>query len=105
MHPPRSPLPAQRGTALIGDDPARGAESFRLNCASCHNFTGRGARPTWGKYALILNRATPEQIYAAMLTGPAAMPKFGDRQLGPKEKQDIIAYLLSVRGQRNSGRL
>jgi ubiquinol-cytochrome c reductase cytochrome c subunit len=57
---------------------------------------------TQGKYAPILDQATPEQMYAAMLTGPAAMPKFGDRELTPGEKKDIIAYLLSVRGQRNS---
>lgn len=50
----------------------------------------------------ILNHATPEQIYAAMLTGPSAMPTFSDRSLTPGEKKDIIAYLLSVRGQRNS---
>jgi ubiquinol-cytochrome c reductase cytochrome c subunit len=95
-------LPAQRGAELIGDDPARGAEEFRLNCASCHSFTGRGGALTHGKYAPILNEATPEQIYAAMLTGPSAMPKFGDRTLTPQEKKDIIAYLLSVRGLRNS---
>jgi len=49
-----------------------------------------------------LNHATPEQIYAAMLPGPSAMPTFSDRSLTPGEKKDIIAYLLSVRGQRNS---
>lgn len=92
----------RRSAALIGDDPARGAELFRVNCASCHNFTGRGGGLTWGKYASNLKEATPEQVYTAMLTGPSAMPRFSDRQLIPKDKEDIIAYLLSVRGQRNS---
>jgi ubiquinol-cytochrome c reductase cytochrome c subunit len=95
-------LPAEQGNALIGDDPAKGAEAFRLNCASCHSFVGRGGALTRGKYAPILNSATPEQIYAAMLTGPSAMPTFSDRSLTPGEKKDIIDYLLSVRGQRNS---
>lgn len=95
-------LPAHRDAELIGDDSARGSELFRLNCASCHSFTGRGGALTHGKYAPILNHATPEQIYAAMLTGPSAMPKFGDRTLSPEEKKDIIAYLLSIRGLRNS---
>src|SRR6185437_10530749 len=67
-------LPAERGTALVDDDPAAGSDSFRLNCASCHSFVGRGGALTRGQYAPILNQATPEQIYAAMLTGPAAMP-------------------------------
>ncbi|PZS39506.1 MAG: cytochrome C [Pseudonocardiales bacterium] len=95
-------LPAQRGSALRGDDPARGGELFRLNCASCHSFTGRGGALTSGTFAPILNPATPEQVYAAMLTGPANMPRFGDRQLTPQEKKDIIAYILSVSSQRNS---
>jgi ubiquinol-cytochrome c reductase cytochrome c subunit len=95
-------LPEESGTELIGDDPARGGLLFRLNCASCHNFTGRGGPLTEGKFAPILNPATPEQIYAAMLTGPQAMPTFGDRQLNPADKQDVIAYILSVRYQRNS---
>jgi len=95
-------LPAERGSALIGDDPARGADSFRQNCASCHNFVGRGGVLTRGKYAPILNLATPEEMYAAMQAGPADMPVFSDRSITPQEKKDIIAYLLSVRGQRNS---
>ena len=28
--------------SLLGNDLARGGDLFRLNCASCHNFTGRG---------------------------------------------------------------
>ena len=95
-------LPAERGLALIGDDPARGGDSFRANCASCHNFVGRGGALTQGKYAPILNLATPEEIYAAMQAGPADMPTFSDRSITPQEKKDIIAYILSVRGQRNS---
>ena len=44
-------LPAEGGTALIGDDPAKSADAFRLNCASCHSFVGRGGALTRGKYA------------------------------------------------------
>ncbi|MDR7301435.1 cytochrome bc1 complex diheme cytochrome c subunit [Haloactinomyces albus] len=95
-------LPQRSGTELVGQDTARGGLLFRLNCASCHNFTGRGGALTSGKYAPILRTATPDQLYAAMLTGPQAMPAFGDRQLTPKEKEDIIAYVLEVRGQRNT---
>ena len=35
----------------------------------------------------------PASIYAAMLTGPQNMPVFGDNQLTPEEKRDIIAYV------------
>ena len=72
---------------------ARGSELFRLNCASCHNFTGRGGALSSGKYAPVLDPANEQEIYQAMLTGPQNMPKFSDRQLTPEEKKDIIAYV------------
>lgn len=87
---------------LVGDDEGRGAAMFRLNCASCHNFTGRGGALLSGKYAPNLYQATPEQIYTAMQSGPSAMPRFGDRELADGEKRDIIAYILAVRGERNT---
>lgn len=79
--------------SLLGDNVARGGDLFRLNCASCHNFTGRGGALSSGKYAPPLDPATPAQIYTAMLTGPQNMPKFSDRQLSPEEKRDIVAYV------------
>lgn len=89
--------------SLIGSDVARGGDLFRLNCASCHNFTGRGGALSSGKYAPALDPATPAQIYTAMLTGPQNMPKFSDRQLGPEEKRDIIAYVRSASETLNPG--
>ena len=83
-------------------DPTHGGELFRLNCSQCHNFTGRGGALLGGAYAPNLQRAFPEQIYTAMLSGPQAMPRFSDRQLTAAEKEDIIAYVLAVRGQANA---
>jgi quinol---cytochrome-c reductase cytochrome c subunit len=96
--------PNVEGLALRGEDPARGGELFRLNCASCHNFTGRGGALSSGKLAPTLDPATEMDIYTAMLTGPQNMPKFSDRQLAPEEKEDIIAYVKSVtNGNNNPG--
>jgi ubiquinol-cytochrome c reductase cytochrome c subunit len=95
-------VPTATGEALRGDNPARGGELFRLNCASCHNFTGRGGALSSGKFAPPLDPASETQIYAAMLTGPQSMPKFTDRQLSPDEKKDIIAYIKSVSGDNNN---
>jgi len=95
-------LPEERGAALRGDDPARGGQLFRLNCASCHNFTGRGGALSSGKFAPNLEEATEDEIYAAMLSGPQNMPKFSDRQLSAEEKKDIVAYVRSVAGQQNN---
>ena len=95
-------LPKASGKELRGDNPARGGQLFRLNCASCHNFTGQGGALSAGKFAPPLAPANEEQIYAAMQTGPANMPKFSDRQLTPEEKKDIIAYVKSVASSQNS---
>ena len=55
-----------------------------------------------GKYAPTLDLATELDIYTTMLTGPQNMPKFSDRQLAPKEKEDIIAYVKSVTNGNNN---
>jgi ubiquinol-cytochrome c reductase cytochrome c subunit len=94
--------PEAQGEALRGGDLARGGELFRLNCASCHNFTGRGGALSSGKFAPTLDPASETQVYTAMLSGPQNMPKFSDRQLTPEEKEDIIAYIMSVRDVKNS---
>ena len=91
--------------SLLGDDVARGGDLFRLNCASCHNFTGKGGALSSGKYAPDLGDATPAQIYTAMLTGPQNMPKFSDRQLSPEEKRDIVAYVHEADGDAQPRRL
>jgi len=83
---------------LIGKDPARGGELFRLNCTSCHNFTGEGGALASGRFAPEIVDVNAEQIWTAMTSGPQNMPTFSDRQLTPEEKADIIAYILAVHG-------
>lgn len=96
--------PEEHGAELRGDDPARGGDLFRLNCAQCHNFTARGGALSSGKFAPALDGVTEDQMYAAMLSGPQNMPKFSDRQLSPEEKKDIITYVKSVTdGNNNPG--
>jgi ubiquinol-cytochrome c reductase cytochrome c subunit len=89
-------VPAGPEDALVGSDLGRGGELYRLNCAQCHNFTGRGGALSSGKFAPVLDPASPSQIYAAMLSGPGNMPTFADSQLSPEEKRDIIGYIKSV---------
>lgn len=72
---------------------SRGGELYRLNCASCHNFTGQGGALSQGKYAPSLDEATDREIYAAMLSGPENMPKFSDGQLTPQDKKAIITFI------------
>jgi ubiquinol-cytochrome c reductase cytochrome c subunit len=84
-------------------DVAQGGRLFRLNCASCHNFAGRGGALSSGKYAPPLDKATPTQAYEAMVSGPQSMPVFGDNQITPQEKADVIAYLQSLKHERDPG--
>ncbi|EON31669.1 MULTISPECIES: cytochrome bc1 complex diheme cytochrome c subunit [Gordonia] len=91
--------------SLRGESIGRGSELFRLNCASCHNFTGRGGALSSGKFAPNLDGVNEAQIYTAMLTGPQNMPKFSNRQLDPEEKKDVIAYVKYVSEAKPSGGL
>ncbi len=84
---------------------AMGGELFRLNCASCHNFTGQGGALSQGKYAPNLDEATDEQIWGAMLSGPENMPKFGDGQLTPEEKAAVVAFIQNNKATIDPGGL
>ncbi len=95
------PQAPSASTDLTNGNPARGGQLFRLNCASCHNFTGQGGALSSGKFAPSLQNTTPSQMYTAMLSGPQNMPKFSDRQLTSQEKKDIISYVSSVQGGNN----
>ncbi|MFC3500523.1 cytochrome c [Micromonospora sp. NPDC049366] len=74
-------------------DIAAGGELFRINCSQCHAFGGGGGALSSGKFAPSLRPASDRQIYAAMLSGPQNMPVFGDNQITPEQKADIIAYI------------
>jgi ubiquinol-cytochrome c reductase cytochrome c subunit len=72
---------------------ARGGNLFRVNCSSCHAFSGGGGALSSGKYAPPLFDATDRQMYAAMLSGPQNMPVFGDAQLTPEQKKEVISFV------------
>ncbi|WP_144206216.1 cytochrome bc1 complex diheme cytochrome c subunit [Mycobacterium tilburgii] len=89
--------------SLRGTDLGHGGDLFRLNCASCHNFTGKGGALSSGKFAPDLGQANEQQILTAMMTGPQNMPKFSDRQLSFETKKDIIGYVKNVTEERSQG--
>lgn len=96
-------FPVLAQESLRGDNIARGSELFRLNCASCHNFTGRGGALSSGKFAPELSGVNEQQLYTAMITGPQNMPRFSNRQLSIDEKEDIIAFVRYVDEANTSG--
>jgi len=83
-------------------DAARGGELFRVNCAACHQFAAAGGALSSGKFAPAI-AATDREIYGAMLSGPQNMPVFGDNQLTPQDKADIIAYIQNLRSDQDPG--
>jgi ubiquinol-cytochrome c reductase cytochrome c subunit len=88
------PQMPQRGSDLTaGGEVSAGGELFRINCSSCHAYAGGGGALSNGASAPALDQATDRQIWAAMLSGPQNMPVFGDNQLTPQEKADVIAFI------------
>jgi quinol---cytochrome-c reductase cytochrome c subunit len=86
--PPGTELAATEEGAV-----ASGGELYRINCSSCHHFSGGGGALSNGAFAPNLTEATDRQIWAAMLSGPQNMPVFGDNQLTPAEKAEVVAYI------------
>ena len=98
---PGPPIPDVSGFEKT--DVALGGALFRTNCAQCHNFVGSGGALTYGRYAPSLAKATPTQIYEAMVTGPENMPVFGDKTITPEQKLAIVNYVRSIRAQADPG--
>jgi len=96
-------IPPQSALSTQGADTALGEQLFMAECSQCHGFAGAGGALTYGKSAPSLNASTPTEIYEAMLTGPEAMPVFGDGTVTPAEKRDIIAYITQTRSETNPG--
>jgi len=89
-------LPSGDLTENLKENPealSKGGQLFRVNCTSCHGYGGAGGALSSGKWAPSLHSASAETIYAAMLTGPQNMPVFGDNELSPQEKREIITYV------------
>jgi ubiquinol-cytochrome c reductase cytochrome c subunit len=85
--------PTMPKTGLADGDLQQGGELFRTNCASCHNFAGKGGALSYGQYAPDLSDASARVIWGAMQSGPENMPRFSDNQLTPQEKKSITRYV------------
>jgi ubiquinol-cytochrome c reductase cytochrome c subunit len=100
---PAVPGPEAYDTSgVTPEELALGGELFRANCASCHNFAGKGGALSDGKNAPAIE-ATPRQMYEAMITGPQNMPVFPDTTLRTEDKQKIIAYVEAIKAEPNNG--
>jgi len=72
-------------------DVARGGTLYRLNCAACHAWSGRGGA-LLHREAPPLDRATATQIVEAIIVGPGNMPSFGPAAINTPGQADVAAY-------------
>ena len=86
-------IPSDLDTLVDDADVGAGGALYRVNCSSCHGFSGGGGALSSGAHAPSLDGVTNLELYQAMLTGPQNMPVFADNQLTPEQKADLIAYV------------
>lgn len=102
-----APGPAIPGAAQLtyerDGNTAEGGELFRTNCAMCHNAAGQGGALTQGKYAPTVMGVEAKHIYEAMITGPQAMPVFGEKAITPAEKLSIIKWIKFTESEKAQG--
>jgi ubiquinol-cytochrome c reductase cytochrome c subunit len=84
---------------------APGGELFRANCAPCHSASGSGGALSYGAAAPSLGQAEPEEIGAAVRSGPGQMPVFGPDALSQRELDDVVAYVRYLRAPEDPGGL
>ena len=96
-------IPTSEQLSTDDTELALGGELFRTNCAQCHSVSARGGALSEGRWAPNLLETSDKHIYEAMLTGPQAMPVFGDKTITQKDKQNIIRYINELKKQENPG--
>lgn len=88
----------------LGDvDLARGGELYRLHCAACHNWDGKGGALMNRENAPPLHGVPPTQLAEAVRVGPGTMPEFGADTLTDAEVDDIIAYASELEAPEDRG--
>jgi len=85
-------------------DLGRGGELFRLNCAACHEWSGRGGALLY-RAAPTTHPATDLQIAEAIRSGPGTMPAFGTAALSQDQMNDVVAYVRYLRQPHDRGGL
>jgi ubiquinol-cytochrome c reductase cytochrome c subunit len=79
-----------------------GLHAFTEHCAGCHQVTGQGGVVT-GARVPALQHATATQIAEAVRVGPYVMPSFPKSQIGDRELDSIIRYVLLTRHPADRG--
>lgn len=89
---------------LASVDLARGGELYRLNCASCHNWDGKGGALVGNRNNAPPLRLIPSrQVAEAVRIGVGTMPNFSTGQLDQEELSDVVAYVEYLGSPRDAG--
>lgn len=97
--------PALPNVDLSNASVPNGGEVFRANCAPCHSASGAGGALSYGRAAPPLTSALPEEVAAAVRSGPSQMPVFGPDALSRQELDDVVAYVQYLRSPQDPGGL
>lgn len=97
--------PALPDVDLGGADLAEGGAVFRANCQACHSASGSGGALSYGRAAPALDEATPEQIAAAVRSGPGQMPVFGGSEVDDRQLVDVVSYVQYLQDPQDPGGL
>jgi ubiquinol-cytochrome c reductase cytochrome c subunit len=103
-----TPADADQGPAipdvdLAGANLAEGGQLYRVNCASCHNWDGKGGALVNRNNAPPLHPVPLRQVAEAVRIGPGAMPTFTAEQLDEQELADVVAYVDYLRSPQDRG--
>ena len=84
-------------------DLSRGGELYRVNCAACHNWDGRGGALVNGDNAPALHAVPSRQVAEAIRVGPGTMPVFAEDQLSEGQLNDVVGYVDYLRSPVDAG--
>jgi ubiquinol-cytochrome c reductase cytochrome c subunit len=87
-----------------GGDLPLGGELFRLNCAPCHEATGRGGGLVGTNInAPSLAKVAPAAIPAFIRSGPGPMPAFNEYIFSEKQIASIVLYVEELQNAAHPG--
>jgi ubiquinol-cytochrome c reductase cytochrome c subunit len=95
--------PAIPDVDLASVDLARGGDLYRVNCASCHNWDGKGGALVGLANAAPLHSVPNLQVAEAIRIGPGTMPEFTQAQLSDMDLNDVVAYVDYLRTPQDVG--
>ncbi len=105
--PKDGPVSGDLLVALAGDPSAvqEGSAVFAANCVVCHEAQGQGKIGPNLTDGVWIRGGSPEQIYESVAKGSltAGMPGWVG-VLGPKKTQQVVAYVLTMRGKNIAGK-